>query len=259
MQDMRVCVVCCGQARRPLQKPAPGTGACTHACNAQVESGVDKNGNSLSESDIAWGCPSEELFDEQLLSQVCCMRARAWCDWLPMHGGQRAHARSPAVGWLVLQQQQPHQARFNAVRRATLACPCVPPPPTLCPAAAAEAAHRCAGHLLGLGLHGAGRPGPTPVRLAQGARACCVCGPPPPRPQPCVAMARGSATPCCAASPALAFVPCTRMPLQVPRKAWPGLMRMPDLAGMAGSAQAVEAFVTLVRRWAGGCVVRVPG
>lgn len=36
----------------------------------QVESGVDKNGNSLSESDIAWGCPSEELFDEQLLSQV---------------------------------------------------------------------------------------------------------------------------------------------------------------------------------------------
>lgn len=35
-----------------------------------MESGVDKNGNSLSESDIAWGCPSEELFDEQLLSQV---------------------------------------------------------------------------------------------------------------------------------------------------------------------------------------------
>lgn len=36
----------------------------------QVEAGVDKNGNSLSESDIAWGCPSEELFDEQLLTQV---------------------------------------------------------------------------------------------------------------------------------------------------------------------------------------------
>lgn len=35
-----------------------------------MESGVDKNGNSLSESDIAWGCLSEELFDEQLLSQV---------------------------------------------------------------------------------------------------------------------------------------------------------------------------------------------
>lgn len=31
---------------------------------------MDKSGNSLSESDIAWGCPSEELFDEQLLSQV---------------------------------------------------------------------------------------------------------------------------------------------------------------------------------------------
>lgn len=39
--------------------------------------------------------------------------------------------------------------------------------------------------------------------------------------------------------------------LQVPRKAWPGLMRMPDLAGSAGSAEAVEAFVTLVRRWGG--------
>lgn len=36
--------------------------------------------------------------------------------------------------------------------------------------------------------------------------------------------------------------------LQVPRKAWPGLLRMPDLAGCAGSAEAVEAFVTLVRR-----------
>lgn len=38
--------------------------------STHVESGVDRNGNSLSESDIAWGCPSEELFDEQLLSQV---------------------------------------------------------------------------------------------------------------------------------------------------------------------------------------------
>lgn len=36
--------------------------------------------------------------------------------------------------------------------------------------------------------------------------------------------------------------------LQVPRKAWPGLLRMPDLAGCAGSPEAVEAFVTLVRR-----------
>jgi hypothetical protein len=45
---------------------------CIAPCclNPQVESGVDKDGNSLSESDIAWGCPSEELFDEQLLSQV---------------------------------------------------------------------------------------------------------------------------------------------------------------------------------------------
>jgi hypothetical protein len=37
--------------------------------------------------------------------------------------------------------------------------------------------------------------------------------------------------------------------LQIPRKAWPGLLRMPDLAGSgAGSPAAVEAFVALVRR-----------
>lgn len=37
--------------------------------------------------------------------------------------------------------------------------------------------------------------------------------------------------------------------LQIPRKAWPGLLRMPDLAGNAGSPAAVEAFVALVRRY----------
>lgn len=38
--------------------------------------------------------------------------------------------------------------------------------------------------------------------------------------------------------------------VQIPRRAWPGLLRMPDLAGNAGSAASVAAFVALVRRWA---------
>jgi hypothetical protein len=39
---------------------------------------VDKDGNSLSESDV-WGCPSEELFDEQLLTQVCVLVGERVC------------------------------------------------------------------------------------------------------------------------------------------------------------------------------------
>lgn len=41
---------------------------------------------------------------------------------------------------------------------------------------------------------------------------------------------------------------CCSSGLQVPRRAWPGLLRMPDIAGSAGSPEAVEAFVALVRR-----------
>ncbi|WIA28167.1 hypothetical protein OEZ86_010735 [Tetradesmus obliquus] len=106
--------------------------------STHVETGVDKNGNSLSESDIAWGCPSEELFDEYLASQEPLKLPAALQD----------------IFW----------------------------------------GHDCMAHA-----------GLAPRLYAW---------------------------------------------LKIPRKAWPGLLRMPDLAGSgAGSAAAVEAFVALVRRY----------
>eukprot|EP00775_Hariotina_reticulata_P002488 gene2488-2791_t len=104
--------------------------------STHVESGVDRNGNSLSECDIAWGCPSEELFDEYLLSQVPLKLPNNLLD----------------VFW-----------GFDCMAPAGLA----------------------------------------PRLFAW---------------------------------------------LKIPRKAWPGLLRMPDLAGSAGSPEAVEGFVALVRR-----------
>jgi hypothetical protein len=36
--------------------------------------------------------------------------------------------------------------------------------------------------------------------------------------------------------------------LRIPQKAWPGLLRMPEVPGSAGATAGVEEFVALVRR-----------
>jgi hypothetical protein len=180
--------------------------------STHVESGVDRNGNSLSESDIAWGCPSEELFDEQLLSQVPLKLPQELLDVFWGFDCMAPAGLAPRLyAWL--------KVRGGADR--TLTCT-----GRWC---ALHIRHCCRGTLTDTIQHNT-----SPFALT------CICG-------PCGSPAHHNAPP---ADMHACPPPPPDRPAQVPRKAWPGLLRMPDLAGCAGSPEAVEAFVTLVRRYA---------